>query len=123
MFTGCETGFSCSRSRHQTSSDLREPLSSSDHGNRTTPARRCIKATQNFWSHICCKKVNFDFQGITSNLFKQVFKELRITVLSQITIHIRTIFLAVNASPVLFIQMNLFTRKLSLLHFLLKATI
>ena len=26
MFTGCETGFSCSRQRNQTSSDLREPL-------------------------------------------------------------------------------------------------
>ena len=61
MFTGCETGFSCSRQRHQTSSDLREQLSSNDQGNRTTPAGT---PTQNFSSHICCKKVNFDFQQI-----------------------------------------------------------
>ena len=64
MFNGCETGFSCSRPRHQTSSDFREPLSSNDQGIRTTPTGCCIKATQNFSSHICCKKVNFDFQQI-----------------------------------------------------------
>ena len=67
-----ETVFSCSRQRHQISSDLREPLSSSDQGNWTTPTRRCIKVTQNFasqGSYIRCKKVNFVFQQITSNLF------------------------------------------------------
>ena len=63
MFNACETGFSCSRQRHQTSSDLREPLSSNDQGIRTTPAGRCIKATQNFLRNICCKKVNFDFSA------------------------------------------------------------
>ena len=72
LFSSAKQFFSCSRQRHQTSSDLREPLSSSDHGNRTTPTRHCIKTTQKFvsqGSYIYCNKVNFVFQQITSNLF------------------------------------------------------
>ena len=81
-------------------------ISSSDQGNRTTPTRRCIKATQSFasqGSYICCKKVNFVFQQITSNLFQHVTSNCYLKSYGQITIHIRKISLAVSASPVLFI--------------------